>query len=124
MLVVKINKIFVMRNYSVLLPVVLALVLFAGCENGSFYYSATGRTTSFVIANNIDDPIRVVYASDPDTDDSTVYIPARKRNDVSVYYDTTLGSDIRFTVYWGSRLRVYSVPYGTEYVTIYEDDFR
>lgn len=53
-----------------------------------------------------------------------MYIPAHERNDVSLYYDTTLGGDVRFTVYWGSRSRVYSVPYGTRYVTIYEDDFR
>ena len=111
-------------NFFALFPFAPALLLFAGCEDSSFYYSANAGTTSFAIANNINDDIRVVYASDAHTGDSTVYIPAHERNDVSLYYDTTLGGDVRFTVYWGSRSRVYSVPYGRRHVTIYEDDFR
>ena len=111
-------------NFFALFPFALALFLFAGCEDSSFYYSANAGTTSFAIANNINDDIRVVYPSDAYTDDSTVYIPAHERNDVSLYYDATLGGDVGFTVDWGSRSRVYYVPYGTRHVTISEDDFR
>ena len=85
-------------NFFALFPFALALFLFAGCEDSSFYYSANAGTTSFAIANNINDDIRVVYPSDAYTDDSTVYIPAHERNDVSLYYDATLGCDVGVTV--------------------------
>ncbi|NLB69691.1 MAG: hypothetical protein GX804_08445 [Lentisphaerae bacterium] len=110
-------------RFLILFTVGTFLLFCAGCEDTSFWYSRTDGTTSFAISNNLDSDIRVVYPDNSYDDYHSTYVPAHGNSSVSMYYDTTVSKNFKVTVIWGSNSHVYTVPHGTDHITVNREDF-